>query len=566
MPSSFQLLASGLVGALGCYVLIQQITGRRAPRSPIQLLPGPPSASMFFGNSLQILKSEDQVELHRQWVKKYGPTIVYKGIFWPGGRIYTLDLKAINHILMNCYTYKKPDFITHSIRRVVGDGILFVEDDVHKKQRRVMNPAFGPMYLRELMPIFIEKAIRLRDIWIAQAKVNGGEARIDGLSWLCKTALDVIGEAGFGYDLEALSEDLGHENELSQAFSRIFRVGAGATLSTFIAILRGKFPILRFLPADGDEERMKARNIMFEIGRKLLQEQKREIAPSALVKSAHGLSKGKSLLSLLLRANTSDDVPDHQKLTDEEVVAREFPQMISANEHSIGVLLSVEIPTFILAGHETTGTATSWALYALTKNKDVQVKLREELLTVSSDNPSMDELNALPYLDGVVRETLRLHAPVSTNSRVATMDDVIPLERPVTDLNGEMHHSLRVSKGQNIAIPIVLINTSEEIWGEDALEFNPSRWASVPPTARNVPGIWGNIMSFSGGPRGCIGYRFSLLEIKALLFTLIRAFDLDLAVPPSDILQKPEVVTRPVLKTDPNHSNQLPLIVRPLEL
>ena len=80
----------------------------------------------------------------------------------------------------------------------------------------------------------------------------------------------------------------------------------------------------------------------------------------------------------------------------------------------------IEIPTFIVAGHETTryhlvklgnrwthtfiSTATTWALYALTKDKKLQDKLRDELLTVSTDNPTMEKLNSLPLLDAVVRE------------------------------------------------------------------------------------------------------------------------------------------------------------------
>ena len=55
----------------------------------------------------------------------------------------------------------------------------------------------------------------------------------------------------------------------------------------------------------------------------------------------------------------------------------------------------------------------------------------------------MDELNALPYLDAVVRETLRLHAPVSMTSRVAMKDDVLPLAIPFTDSKGVIHHEIR---------------------------------------------------------------------------------------------------------------------------
>jgi hypothetical protein len=63
---------------------------------------------------------------------------------------------------------------------------------------------------------------------------------------------------------------------------------------------------------------MKARNIMFGIGKKLLDERKHEVLPS----EKHGSARGHDLLSILHRANTAEDVPDHQRLIDEEVIAR----------------------------------------------------------------------------------------------------------------------------------------------------------------------------------------------------------------------------------------------------
>lgn len=88
-------------------------------------------------------------------------------------------------------------------------------------------------------------------------------------------------------------------------------------------------------------------------------------------------------------------------------------------------------------------SATTWALFALVQHPDVQHKLREELLyTLSTENPSMDELNSLPYLDKVVRETLRVHAPVPGTMRVAAKDDVIPLGKPFIDKKGVARDSV----------------------------------------------------------------------------------------------------------------------------
>jgi cytochrome P450 len=87
-------------------------------------------------------------------------------------------------------------------------------------------------------------------------------------------------------------------------------------------------------------------------------------------------------------------------------------------------------------------TATAWALFALSENIPAQNKLREELLTISSDNPTMDELNSLPYLENVIRETMRAHAPVMFTQRMAMEDDVLPLSKPYVDREGKSHDNL----------------------------------------------------------------------------------------------------------------------------
>jgi len=254
--------------------------------------------------------------------------------------------------------------------------------------------------------------------------------------------------------------------------------------------------------------------------------------------------KSKDILSLMIRSNTMQEVPYAQRLKDEDMMA--------------------QIPTFLIAGHETTSITMTWALYALTQNKDAQTKLREEVSSLSTDEPSMDDLNGLHYLDFVVRETLRLYPPAPSVTREAVKDHCIPLSKPFTDTKGMVRNEIRIRKGQSVMIPICLINRDKSIWGEDSTEFKPERWANIPDAAASVHGVWSNLLTFTGGPRACIGYRFSLVETKALLFTLIRAFEFDLAVPAKDLVAKPVGFRRPILLTDPNNSNQMPLILRPV--
>lgn len=134
-------------------------------------------------------------------------------------------------------------------------------------------------------------------------------------------------------------------------------------------------------------------------------------------------------------------------------------------------------------------TATTWALYHLTQCPEVQRKLRNELLTVWTDNPTMEELNALQYLDMVVRESLRVTPPVPSTMRVAKQDDIIPLSKPVKDRHGNMLDSIRsppivlflsisntdltyrITKGQTLLIPIAALNRTKSIWGDDASQF-----------------------------------------------------------------------------------------------
>ena len=91
-------------------------------------------------------------------------------------------------------------------------------------------------------------------------------------------------------------------------------------------------------------------------------------------------------------------------------------------------------------GHNLTigSNALTWILYQLALSKHVQRKLRLELYTISHAEPSLDVLNALPYLDHVVREGLRIHAPVTSTMRCAALDDVVPLCSAIRDRSGKL--------------------------------------------------------------------------------------------------------------------------------
>ncbi|CCM04147.1 uncharacterized protein FIBRA_06309 [Fibroporia radiculosa] len=510
--------------------------------STLRNLPGPPNTSWFYGN-LKEIQAAEQSTLHNAWVEKYGKTIRYKG--WLNtDRLYTLDTRAVGHILSHSYDYPKPEMSRFTLSQVLGAGLLIVEGEQHRRQRRIMNPAFGPVQVRELTGIFVEKANELCDFWNEEIAKHGEPARINVLDGLSKATLDVIGLAGFNYTFNSLNPH-GESNELNDAFSTMFQ-SLTQLNANLMRVLKVYVPILRVFPDATTRTTENAQSVMRRIGMQLIADKKAEIIKAANAGEKGGSLQSRDLLTLLIKANMSTDIPENQRLSDEDVLA--------------------QVPTFLVAGHETTSNATTWCLYALAHAPEIQQKLREELLGVATQNPTMDELNELPYLDAVVRETMRYHAPVSGTIRHSAKDNVIPLATPFVDVNGQVQDVIRIHKGCVILIPILAINKSKELWGEDADEFKPERWITgVPEAVQHIPGVWGNMLSFLGGPRSCIGYRFSLVEMKALLFALVRGFEYEPAMPAEAITKKMAIVQRPFVRSEMEKGSQLPLMVRPYQ-
>jgi cytochrome P450 len=292
-------------------------------------------------------------------------------------------------------------------------------------------------------------------------------------------------------------------------------------------------PILFKLPwpTKGLTRLRAAQKILNRIGNELITERK----SAMLQEQSYGAKEksdtnGRDLLTLLVRANLQDS----DGMNDSDVRA--------------------QIGTVLIAGHETTSTAMSWTFFGLCQNLEAQRRLREELFTLHTDDPTMDELKSLHYLDMVVRESLRLYAPVFISRRVAVKDTVLPMR------DGS---SISMSKGDGLTIPIYAMNTDKDIWGSDAFEFKPERWESPPEAISEIPGVWGNLMTFLGGSHACIGYQFTLMEMKCLLFGLIRKFEFGLVIPAEDIVWlNQDVVRRPHIKGREQGGQKLPLYVK----
>ncbi|VDC03529.1 unnamed protein product [Peniophora sp. CBMAI 1063] len=480
----------------------------------------------------------------QEWVKVYGPNCLVR---WFGKMpcLWTIDPVTVAHILSHADDYAKPLEGRLQVARIIPKSILTAEGDVHRKMRKVTNPAFGPSQIRNLHEIFVEKAMNLSELWREAISVRDSPARVDIVDGLSRATLEVIGLAGFGYQLGALSSE-GETNELNRAFRATFK---NPPKFSFVRVIMEMFPFLDIFPSERAKNLREAKKITDRISMQLLAERKAD-ARSGTFKDTEGVQSrdvvGRDLLTLLVRSNMATDVPDNQRLSDEEVLA--------------------QIPTFLVAGHETSSGALAWCLHALAEAPSVQEKLRRELTGVHHDVPSFDELAKLPYLDAVIRETMRVYGPLTTTLRMAVRDDVLPVSKPFKDIYGKMHDEIRIGKGNRIVIPLMGMNQWPSLWGNDALEFRPERWEKTSAEIEGVPGVWGNVPSFGYGPHACIGFRFAIAEMKAFLFTLVRSFEFEPATSAGDVARTGTVLQRPSLLSQPDKGTQLPLRIREYSL
>ncbi|THU99061.1 hypothetical protein K435DRAFT_856029 [Dendrothele bispora CBS 962.96] len=162
---------------------------------------------------------------------------------------------------------------------VIGDGLLVIEGEKHKLQRKVMNPAFGPAQIREFMDIFLEKSFQVRDIWTDQIdKSDRTDSEIDVLSWFVKATMDIIGVAGFNQQLNTLSgQDQKNRTEFHDFLDMIFHMARASKMNVW-RILQVYIPALRVFTARSRSPHHSirdAKSTMMRMGQQLIEETKR---------------------------------------------------------------------------------------------------------------------------------------------------------------------------------------------------------------------------------------------------------------------------------------------------
>ncbi|KAI8969791.1 cytochrome P450 [Trametes punicea] len=495
--------------ATAAWLVLQVLRVVRA-RTLLAKVPGPPSASFLTGNVTQMM-GRTGWDFHREIAEKYGSVVK---LHWTFGSpfLYISDPLAMQHILKDTATYDELPWYLTSNQLIFGYGIIAVNGDMHHKQRKMLRPVFGAKHLRRFVPVFYRVTSKL--VEAVSSRVGDGSVDIDMMNWMSRTALELIGQSGIGHSFDPLTEDV------ADAYAEAVKTLTPVATSDEMILLRQAAPLVPYLGPAGFR-RWLAKHAPFPALRKLV----------PLVDALHAGS-----LKVLneKKAALQDEKADSQDLIG---VLLKANSAVSEEDRLPDVELLGQMSSIIFAAMDTTSNGMARILHLLAQHPDVQDRLRSEILEAKAhcDQLDYDELHALPYLDAVCRESLRLYPPAIQTFRGTMKDGVIPLSEPIRATDGTLMKELVVPRGTNIFIGIMASNCNKALWGEDAYEWKPDRWLKPLPEALEkaaIPGIYSHLMTFYGGGRSCIGFTFAQLEMKVVMSELLANFTLELSDKP----------------------------------
>jgi cytochrome P450 len=171
-----------------------------------------------------------------------------------------------------------------------------------------------------------------------------------------------------------------------------------------------------------------------------------------------------------------------------------------------------QIISLIAAGYDTTTAGVAWTIHAAFSRPAVRDRARAEVHAIAGDDPlTIEGLASMPYLSGVVSESLRLWPPAAFGGRHAVED--VPFAGHV------------IPAGSTVVFSQYVTHRDPAHW-PDPRRFDPERWVEGAPAFRPPePDVY---IPFGGGYRRCIGFALATLEIKAILAELLRRVDLSL--------------------------------------
>ncbi|CAI7654472.1 unnamed protein product [Penicillium glandicola] len=458
--------------------------------SPLRRFPGPFLAGWTnLWRILHVRQGKYHMVIH-ELHKKYGPVVRI------GPNVLDLDIPELIKTIYNIKSdYLKTEFYHGSSAKNNGKIIynLFSEcnPQLHAQQKRPISKHYSLTGVLPLEP-HIDDMISYLCQRLEEKFIDGSKT-CDLGEWIAYYTWDVVGNATFSQPIGYLEKGCDFDKTIHSA---------DVAMDYFSLV--GQIPIL---------DHLLDKNPVYRIG-----------PPS------FGTITNISIQHLMDRLQNKDtDYHDPSKpdFLDKFIEAKEkFPDVVDDMQIISYLMINM------IAGADTTGITINAALYFSLKHPHVWERLRTEIPaydSTSGHTVSYKSAKQFPYLDAVIRESMRCHPAVA-----------MLLERYVPEGGLVLPDGSLVPAGSIVGINPYIVGHNTTIWGEDAEEFRPGRWLRD-ETRETEDAFQERLLSmnkadltFGGGSRSCIGKHLGLLEVYKVIATLVSRYDIKLAHPEKD--------------------------------
>jgi cytochrome P450 len=356
-------------------------------------------------------------------------------------------------MLDNLANYPKSEIMRRMLRPAIGESLFNADGAEWKWQRQAVAPVFTHRNVVALAPAMSATAERVSK----KLAASGGRAEI--VSAMLTATFDVI------CDVALSGRDHFDSATFSRAITQYFQTAGRASLLDFLG-----FP--EWFPRPG------------------------ELLAGTSVRTMHGMVASAIEARRKDGPSAADDLLDHMLVAeDPETGHRMNPQELIHN-----------MQFFIVAGHETTALAISWALYLLANSPAHQEQAREEVKAqLNGRAASAQDAAAMPFIRQVLEEAMRLYPPVGLLARTVVEKD---------ELCGRT-----MRPNDTVFLPIWALHR-HQMWWEEPERFDPNRFDSVRGPRRDKY----QYLPFGAGPRVCVGADFAMMQAQIILATLIGRF------------------------------------------
>ncbi|MCK7625662.1 cytochrome P450 [Streptomyces sp. RS10V-4] len=397
--------------------------------------------------------------------RTHGP--LFKRKFGARETLFLSSLDLVTEVSDESRFAKGVSVVLEDVREFAGDGLFTAYNDEPNwaKAHEVLMPAFALGSMRTYHPAMLKVARRVMAAWDRRMAEGRPVEVADDMT---RMTLDTIGLAGFGFDFESFSRETAHP--FVEAMVRCLR-----------------WSMTKFSRTPGTDHT--AADAAFRADADYLASVVDEVIAA---RTASGEHRDDDLLGLMLAATGED-------------AARRGPVLDLANIRN-------QVITFLIAGHETTSGALSFALYHLLKDPlALRLAQREadELWGDDPDpDPSFEDIGRLPFTRQVLHEALRLWPTAAAFTRQARTDTVLGGRYPI-------------AAGQLVTVLTPMLHR-DPVWGDNPEAFDPFRFSPEAEAARSPHAY----KPFGTGERACIGRQFALHEATMLLALLLHRYRL----------------------------------------